>query len=106
MDVADLTVPELLHDFRSIKLSKAQRAWVDRLWYHFETHGSIPNREKFALVRLSKKYSKQFAELHASRDRARRTNALRKMGVSREEFKDMQEERKRKNDADASDLGF
>ena len=101
-----MTVGELLKDFRSIKLSKAKRAFIDQCRALFEDAGSLPNRQRFDLFELAKRHNQQFAELHESRARARRTNGLRAMGITRAEADQRVQKRREQEELRRSDIGF
>ncbi len=97
---------ELLKDFRSIKLPKDKRVWIDRLRAYFEQHGAIPNDERFKLTKVYRRYSRQFKELYESRERAKCTNGLRAMGMTPVEAARRVKERERQQAEKAADLGI
>lgn len=101
-----MDIAELLKDFRSIKLPERKRNWITGLTNHLQTHGAIPTVEASKLRVLAKRYSKQFKELHASRERALRSNALRKMGMTKTEEAARIEKRKKEQEEMSADLGF
>jgi len=101
-----MTVGELLKDLRSIKLTKDKRAFVDRCRTLFEDAGCLPNDQKFKLYGFAKRYSRQFKELHESRARARKTNGLRSMGITKAEAERRVQERIKQEKLRQSDVGF
>lgn len=101
-----MTVGELLKDFRSVKLPPGRRALVDLWRGMFEGMGSLPNRQRFALFDLAKKYNRQLTELHESRARARKTNGLRAMGITQAEADRRVEERRQQEELRRSDIGI
>lgn len=100
------TVSELLNDFRSIKLSQNQRKWINRLRVYFESNGAIPNDEKFKLIKLSRRYSRQFQALYEAREKARHTNSLKKYNVSRQQAENNKKRREAQEEAMATDVGL
>ena len=101
-----MTVGELLKDFRSIKLPPAKKALVDRWRELFEQIGALPNEQRFALFDLAKRYNRQFRELHESRARARKSNGLRAMGISKAEAQRRVDARRAQEEMRRNDLGF
>jgi hypothetical protein len=101
-----MTVGELLKDFRSIKLPKHRRELIDKCRELFESIGTLPNEQRFALFDLAKRYNRQFRELYDARARARRTRGLRAMGITRGEASQRVVERKRQEELRRSDVGF
>ena len=97
---------ELLKDFRSIKLPKNKRVWIDRLRTYFEQHGAIPNDERFKLTKMYRRYSRQFKELYEARERAKCTNGLKAMGLTLGDADKLVKERKNQQAEKAADLGF
>jgi len=102
----EMTIGDILNDFRSIKLSTAKRDFIDRCRIHFQAHGNLPLEMKVELRNMVKRYSRQFNELHESRARARRTRGLRKSGLTLSEANDLVRRRRENMAAQKSDVGF
>ena len=96
---------ELLHDFRSIKVPKDIRTEIDGIRESVQA-----GRATMVLARrmeaLARRYHRQLTELREARERARRTNGRRAMGMTQAEaqkrVKDREDEMVRRR----SDLGL
>jgi len=97
---------EMLRNLRSVKMRPRERADVDRLRARFQQTGVVsPNDERW-LHDACRRYAKQIHELHEARDRARRTNSLRYLGLTRLAAERLAEERERAVQDAHNDLGF
>ena len=101
-----MSIGEILKDFRSIKLSPKKRRFIDDTRAYFEAHGNLPIRIQDELRRMVRRYNRQFRELHASRERARRTNWRVRSGISREEEQRLIDERRSRVAQQKADLGI
>lgn len=101
-----VVVGELLRDFRSIKLRKPQRDFVNEARAEFETNGALPRETVARLREMASNYSRQFKELYDARERARETNGLRRLGITRAEAERRSRERERCETEMANDLGI
>lgn len=102
----ELTIGQMLKDLRSVKLRKELRGYVDRMRTVLEATGSLPAFEKVKIRRMCTIYSKQLVELHESRQRAKRTNGLRAMGITRQEAERRVEKRRADEVRNKMDVGF
>lgn len=101
-----MTVGEMLHDLRSVKVPKTTRAYIDRARICFESNGSIPAKVQFEIKRICQRFSAQLKELHAARERARQTNGRIKLGLSKEDVVQRIADRKAAEENARNDLGF
>ncbi len=102
----ELTIGQLLKDLRSVKLRKELRGYVDRMRAVFEAKGDLPALEKVKIRRMCTQYSRQLLELHESRQRAKRTNGLRAMGLTVQEADRRVEKRRADEIRSRMDVGF
>lgn len=101
-----LTVDEMLHDLRSVKMQSKERDQVDRLRRQFQQRGAVAGQGERWLRDACRRYAKQLKELYEARARARRTNALLAMGLSSAEALERVQQRQERVAAAANDLGF
>ena len=101
-----VTVYEMLRDLRSVKIRPKERERVDGLREQFQTNGTLPFASVQWLREVCRRYGQQLNELHASRDRARRTNALRNLGITRASAAAAAQARAQDLRAENNDLGF
>lgn len=99
-------VANTLRDLRSVKLRPEQRAFVDRARAVLEATGGIPLDVRMDLRRLCSCYAKQLTELHRARERARITNGLRKVGLTRADAAAIRSDRVQREGALRADLGI
>lgn len=102
----EMTVGQILRDLRSIKVPKDIRKFIDKTRDYFESKGNVPDEARVRLRRLCVRYKTQMKELHAARARARKTNGLRALGVSKAEAERRIQMRKAAIEARARDVGF
>jgi hypothetical protein len=102
----ELTVGEILKDLRSVKLPVKIRAFVDQSRSSFQSEGNLPIDIQRRLRSICNQYKAQLKELHAARARARRTNGLKAMGISREEAARRVAARRAAEEAKKNDVGF
>jgi len=102
----NFVVGELLRDFRSVKLRKPQRDFVNSARAEFEKNGSLSWEAVVRLEKMASRYSHQLKELHAARQRARETNGLRRLDMTRAEADLRARERERRELETANDLGI
>ena len=81
----DVSVGEIIKDLRSIKVSTKTRDYIDRARVYFEGEGDLPLETQRKLRKVYSQYSTQVKALHESRSRARKTNGLKALGISKEE---------------------
>lgn len=98
--MSNLMLNELLDDLRSVKLPSNTRAFVDRCRDSIQSNGDIPLDDKRKIREIGRRYSVQLNELHAARERAKRTNGLRRLGITNKQAQEMIAIR-RKAEADA-----
>jgi CO/xanthine dehydrogenase Mo-binding subunit len=101
-----MTVDEMLRDLRSVKMRAEERSHVDALRERFQTLGAITTADDHWLRNACRRYAGQLRLLHESRERARHTNALRAMGLTRDEVEARAAARLRRIDAENNDMGF
>ena len=101
-----MPVGEILRDLRSVKVSPATRDYIDRARVHFEGEGNLPLDVQRKLRKVYVKYSVQVKELHESRSRARKTNGLKALGISKEEASRRVDMRESAVVARRNDVGF
>lgn len=99
-------VANILRDLRSVKMDKARRAFVDRTRDGFESTGAISLEVLIKLRKLCATYSRQLSELYQARERARITNGLRKIGMTRSEADAIRDKRLDAEREMRSDLGI
>jgi len=87
-------------------MSKARRDFVDRARDRFESTGSLALETRMKLREFCVLYTKQMKELHAARERARITNGLRKIGMTRAEAAEIRNRRLEEERELRSDLGI
>lgn len=102
----ELSINELLRDFVSIKLPKKKREFINSVRKMIDEKGCIPLDVKIKIRQMSRLYTKQFRELHASRERARRTNWKRREGITEEQAVEMVERRRKDEAARKADIGI
>lgn len=102
----EMSIGEIIKDFRSIKLDKKKRAFIDQCRQYFESHGNLPLKMKVELRRMMKNYSTQFGELHAARERARKTLWRKKNGLTIEQAHQLVSNRRTKVSAEKADVGL
>jgi len=99
-------VASILNDFRAIKLPKARRDFIDRCRERLESSGHLSRESLSELHSLLALYSRKISELHEARERARVSNGLRKMGMTREDAAKIRNERLEAERKHRSDLGI
>lgn len=104
MDV--MSIGEILDDFRSIKLSKEKRDFVDRCRVYLQKHGNLPVEMRGKLKAMAKAYSIQFTELHASRERARKTIWRKREGITIDEAHRLVRQRRDEVAKQKADVGL
>ena len=102
----EMSVCEILLDFRSIKLPHAKRRFIDDTRETFESRGNLPIAVKHQLWEMTRRYKRQFEELHASRARAKRTNWRVREGVTRVQEQELIDRRLKKVADRKADLGI
>jgi len=101
-----MTVGEILRDLRSIKVPPKTRDFIDRTRTYFQSEGNLPTETQMKLRRVCNRYKRQMKELSEARDRARKTNGLRAMGLSRDSAAKLVEERRAREAEMKRDVGF
>jgi hypothetical protein len=96
----------MLRDLRSVKVRPAERARVDRIRVQFQSHGSVPTADERWLHDVCRRYHDQLEALHEARERAMKTNALRGLGLTREQAQRRAQARQAAEQARSNDLGF
>lgn len=104
--VLKMDVGEILKDFVSIKLSPAKRKFINDARLHFQKCGSVTPAVYDELYDMVRKYNRQLKELHASRDRAKRTLWKMKNKITSEQEAELVEQRKRRVAAEMADYGI
>lgn len=99
-------IGEMLDDLRSVKLKPDQRLYVDNARRRIQANGDIPTSVKSKIRKLCSSYSVQIKELKKSRERARRTNYLRKNGVTLAQATRIVNDRAEEVANSKNDLGF
>ena len=102
----ELTIRQILRDFKSIKLRKDLRRYIDLMRSLLEMTGDIPAIEKVKVRKMSVRYTRQMSELYDSRQRAKRTNGLKAMGISTQEAERRVEQRQAEKIRNYTDVGF
>ncbi len=97
---------ELLEEFRAIKLPKDVRAFVDNARDMLQECGDLPLGIKSELRAIAKRYGRQLRMLRESREKARRTVSMKKLGISQRRANELAENRRRAVEAQKNDLGF
>lgn len=100
------SIEELLSDFRSIKLSRENKEFINECRSRFQSNGDLPLETKKQIRVLARYHNRQLSELRASRARARRTNGLRKMGLTMREATELVAQRQQRNEAAKMDTGL
>ncbi len=89
-----------------MKIRPAERGRVDALRADFQANGNLPWAEERWLHDMCRRYNQQLAELHAARERARRTNAIRNLGLTQLQVERRAAARRQEEADRADDLGF
>ncbi len=101
-----MSIADVLKDLRSIKMGAVTRAFVDSCRGTFANTGGLTAKDRSKLRDLCKRFSKQMKELHESRERAKRTNGRRAMGLTLNQVEKLQKNRREEKEASLSDFGF
>lgn len=101
-----MTVDEMLRDLRSVKMRPTERDHVQMLRERFQALGAITTTDERWLREACRRYGMQLRLLHESRERARRTNALRSMGMTRDDLETRAAARQQQIERELNDLGF
>jgi hypothetical protein len=101
-----MSICEILNDFKSIKLPTNKREFINNARCFLHKNGYLPVNIQDDLRNMARKYNRQFKELHASRERARRTNWKRREGISEQEARLLVERRNNEIAARKADLGI
>lgn len=101
-----MSICEILNDFKSIKLPANKRDFIDNARCFLHENGYLPVKIQDAIRSMVRKYNRQFKELHASRERARRTNWKRREGINEQEARALVERRNTEIAARKADLGI
>lgn len=104
--MTEMTVAEILHDFKSIKLPPTKRQFINKARDLFQDMGDLPFAMKKQLWNMVRCYRVQMDELHESRARSRRTNWRIREGLTKERERLLVEERRRTVEAKKADLGI
>lgn len=96
----------MLRDLRSVKLRPSDRKRVDAIRSIFQSCAGVDWTDERWLHSVCRRYHEQLTELHVARARARKTNGLREMGITREQAAERVVERVREEEAAANDMGF
>jgi hypothetical protein len=102
----EIDVGTILEDLKSIKLPKSRRVFVNDARELYQKSGCLPSYIKTRLIKFLKLYSRQFKELYASRERARKTLWRIREGITREKADEMVMQRLRNVAEQKSDLGI
>lgn len=101
-----MTVDEMLRNLRSVKMRPSERARVNAMRVRFEGGADIVMKDREWLADACKRYRRQLDELEAARERARRTNGLRALGMTQAEARARAAAREAQQQAAHDDLGF
>lgn len=101
-----MDIGELLKDFKSIKLPPKRREFVDDSRELFRSVGTVPVDIQRRLRKLASLYRRQFEELYASRERARKTLWRMREGISKEQAEELVTQRRKKIAEQKADLGI
>lgn len=96
----------LLEEFRAIKLPVECRKMVDGYREKLQRNGDLLVSEKSEIRNLAKRYKKQLDALRLAREKAGRTVALKKLGLTISEANRRAAERKKKIEESKNDFGF
>jgi len=102
----EMDIGTVIKDFRSIKLSKNQRQFINTCKSRLESNGELPLDIKVRLRKMVGHFRVQFEELHASRARAKRTNWARSCGLTLEEAAALVQDRRATVAAQREDTGL
>ena len=101
-----MSIADILRDLRSIKMGKVTRSYVDSCHGTFANAGCLSATDRGKLRDLCKRFSKQMKELHVSRERAKRTNGRRAMGLTLNQVEKLQKNRREEKESSLADFGF
>jgi hypothetical protein len=101
-----MTIFDILSDFNSVKLPKEKRDFVNNSRKILQETGGLPINIQDDLRRMARRYNRQLNELHASRERARRTNWKIREGISEDKARELVERRNKDISARKADLGI
>lgn len=99
-------IGELLEDLKSIKLPPERREFVNDARELLQLSGCLPVVTQTRLRKLVKLYRRQFEELHASRERARKTIWRMKSGITKVQAEEMIKQRRENVAKQKADLGI
>jgi len=101
-----MSVVDILHDFKSVKLPKDKRRFVNESLDTLSSVGSLPVATKDRLREMARHYHRQLTELHASRERARRTNWRMRNRITQEQETSLVDARAERIAEQRRDLGI
>ena len=101
-----MPICEILNDFVSIKLPIDKRKFIDEARCFLQNNGYLPIKTQDEIRSMVRRYSRQFKELHASRERAMRTNWKHREGINEKDAKILVERRNKEIATRKADLGI
>lgn len=102
----EIDVCTILEDLKSIKLPQNRRIFVNDARELYQNTGCLPSSIRTRLIKFFKLYSRQFKELYASRERARKTLWRIREGITIEKADEMVMQRLEKVAKQKDDLGI
>lgn len=102
----EVSIVELLDDFKAIKLSKSNRVFVNECRGQLQYAGDLPYDKKRQLRTLARYHHRSLKELREARARARKTNGLKQMGLTMREASKLAAEKRVREDAAKADTGL
>lgn len=102
----EMTTIDILNNLKCIKLPKQLRVFVLKTRSDLESTGVVGLAAVLKIRNIATRYQKKIIELQDSRDRARRTNSLKKVGMNRDDLEVQMAIRQAKKEKMSSDVGF
>lgn len=102
----DIDIVQMLSDLLCVKLPKQIRQYLFFIKNNIGNDGFIEYKDQDRIRDISIRYRKNLKELYAARERAKITNGLRSMGMSRSEFKSRVSDRIENEKMNKLDVGF
>lgn len=101
-----MTQWDMLSDLKSIKLQPEDRTFVLAAVETFRGQGGVGPQTRDRLIELHRRHRRQIREVNEAREKARYTNGIKKLGLTRGEVAERAKARSQEEDRARSDLGI
>lgn len=102
----NIDIVQLLADLLCVKLPSNIRKYLFLVRDNFDNSGCIQYKDQDRLRDIAFRYRIKLKELYAAREKARISNGLRSLGISRVDFKKRIDRRVSEDKIKRSDVGF